>query len=147
MNLKNRINNFILCFKYPFLIPRNVWTGKKCDYFYSFTELDKFPNGWRKAFGIKFCEDLKKALSKLSKKSRKEFRILDIKEKWGILSISTNFVTEEIDEVLFKYEGISVSTCIHCGNKAEYESKGWISPYCEKCIKELNIKKYKKITS
>lgn len=38
--------------KYPFLLPRNRWTGKvQEDYDYSYTELDGMPDGWRKAFG------------------------------------------------------------------------------------------------
>ena len=41
-----------LCEKYPFLLPRNRWTGLvHPDYDYSYTELDAMPTGWRKAFG------------------------------------------------------------------------------------------------
>ena len=38
---------------FPFLLPRNRWTGKvPDDYDYSYTELDAMPEGWRTAFGL-----------------------------------------------------------------------------------------------
>ena len=43
---------------------------------------------------------------------------------------------EEVDKIINKYEYISYRTCIKCGRTAEYITKGWITPYCEKCIPE-----------
>ncbi len=48
----NKESNQKLIERFPFLIPRNRWTGKVPeDYDYSYTELDSMPDGWRKAFG------------------------------------------------------------------------------------------------
>ena len=50
----NKESNQKLIERFPFLIPRNRWTGKiPEDYDYSYTELDSMPDGWRKAFGSK----------------------------------------------------------------------------------------------
>ena len=49
-------SNHKLIERFPFLIPRNRWTGKVPeDYDYSYTELDSMPDGWRKAFGEQMC--------------------------------------------------------------------------------------------
>ena len=50
----NKESNQKLIERFPFLIPRNRWTGKVPeDYDYSYTELDSMPDGWRKALGSK----------------------------------------------------------------------------------------------
>ena len=50
----NKIKNYILIKKYPFLKPKNVWNEKvPKDYDYSYTELDMMPRGWKKSFGLK----------------------------------------------------------------------------------------------
>lgn len=66
-NLKKRYNNFIICMKYPFFWPRNVWTGKKCSGFFSFTELDHLPKGWYKAFGLQMAKEIQECLNKFHK--------------------------------------------------------------------------------
>ena len=50
-SLKQRWNNFILCIKYPVIIPRTMIKNRMCTNFFSHTWLDHFPKGWRKAFG------------------------------------------------------------------------------------------------
>lgn len=134
LNLKTRWNNLKLVHKYPFLYPRNVWTGKKVFTFYEYTMFDFMPKGWRKAFGLTFCEELKEALHKLPKDELKSFWIYDIKEKYGTLRISCTWYTKEIDDVISKYEKLSQKTCINCGKPAEVITRGWISPYCKECI-------------
>ena len=43
----NKESNQKLIERFPFLIPRNHWTGKVPeDYDYSYTELDSMPDGW-----------------------------------------------------------------------------------------------------
>ena len=55
--------NKALCERYPFLIPWNRFTGKFIkSYDYSFTELDSMEDGWRNAFGLKMCEEIRDAL-------------------------------------------------------------------------------------
>lgn len=110
----------------------------------TYTELDFMPEGWRKAFGIKMCDEIKKELKKY--KFLHKYRIAQIKEKYGSLrwydfGAPNN---SKIQEIIDKYEVISEKTCIDCGKPAKYRTNGWISPYCENCIKGV-IYTYDKI--
>jgi rubrerythrin len=96
--------------------------------------LDQMPRGWRIAFGIDLCKDLKEALIKDN--ALDEYKIVQIKEKYGGLRWYDNWSTNEICKVLDKYEELSYTTCIVCGKPAKYLSKGWICPFCEDCIDE-----------
>lgn len=111
--------------------------------FPTYTELDALDIGWRKAFGIQLCKDIKKALLKHGGiKLLLNFRILQIKEKWGFLHFYCNYSVDCINEIIFKYEGISEKTCINCGKPAIYRSRSWISPWCENCINKDKIEEY-----
>lgn len=105
----------------------------------TYTELDSMPRGWRKAFGIEMCKEIKQVL--LEKGGRKllcDYRIMDIKEKYGELRWYSNWTFEELEKVIDKYANKSVVTCIECGEKAVWMTdwKDWASPYCDKCIPE-----------
>ena len=139
-SLKQRWNNFILCIKYPVIIPRTMIKNRMCTNFFSHTWLDHFPKGWRKAFGIQFFKELQDALNKYPKEERKSFRIYDIKEKYGSLRVHPNWYTNEISQVIDKYERLSAKTCIDCGKKAHWLTKGWIMPLCNHCKKEYKHK-------
>lgn len=55
------LKNKKLCKRYPFLIVRD-WNDKP--FSYEFTYLDDMPEGWKKAFGMDMCEDIRKVLIK-----------------------------------------------------------------------------------
>lgn len=139
-NIKKRWNNFLLCIKYPIIIPRELNTNKMCTGFFSRTWLDSLPEGWRKAFGIKFFEELQNAVNQYPKEERKAFRIYNIKEKFGKLQIHLSMYTYEFDQIFNKYEKISAKTCVFCGNKAYWLTKGYIVPMCNHCKKEYKNK-------
>ena len=62
----------------------------------------------------------------------------DIKEKYGTLRLYAS-ATQEIQDVLDKYEYMSYGYCIGCGKPARYITKGWISYCCEECfLKDLS---------
>lgn len=126
--------NKALVERYPFLLPRNVWTDEVVEsYNYSWTLFDEIPKGWRDCFGIQLCEDLRAALVKINKLYT--FRFDQIKEKYGSLRLYSNWVTDEISEILMKYEHLSEHVCIQCGKvnvPMVYDS--WISPYCKNCF-------------
>lgn len=145
-NLKKRYNNFIICMKYPFFWPRNVWTGKKCSGFFSYTLLDYLPKGWYKAFGLQMAEEIQKCINKLPKNERKQIKITQIKEKYGKLCIYTTYTFSELDKIIFKYERLSEITCNVCGKIATHISIGYILPYCHDCKLQNKKIKYKKIT-
>lgn len=98
------------------------------------TELDFMPTGWRKAFGIQMCKEIKDALLKDGgRKLLRSYRIVDIKEKYGSLRWYDNYSSPRVWKVILKYEYISSYTCVICGDLAvgytpvEY----WKCPYCE----------------
>lgn len=124
--------------EYPFLLPRNRFTDQvSSDYDYSYTELDQLPIGWRKLFGEAICKDIKKALLEQGEDALYEYRILQIKEKYGSLRWYDSNTSEKIQEIIYKYEHISKYTCINCGRfQVPMLDDGWISPWCFDCYSE-----------
>ena len=125
--------------RYPFLLPdygRDARGRPSPDFDFSFTELDLMPHGWRIAFGEQMCEEIKKALL-TSGPSKEEgltalydYRILEIKEKYGQLRW---YDTGGVDEITEKYLKISERICVECGKPATRRSTHWICPYCDDC--------------
>ena len=126
------IKNFFICLRYPFLKCHNRWTDET--YGYSWLEIDSMPTGWRKAFGIKLCKELKRELKK--HKFLKKYRITQIKEKFGALRWYDAGNTDNGYKILSKYGQLSQETCIRCGKPATKIRCGYISPYCDDCISE-----------
>lgn len=147
---KQRQKNKKLCEHYPFLIPRHIWTDKvmwevsKLDWRYtvpySYTLLDTMPKGWREAFGEQMCEEIREALIK--ENYLYEYRVVQIKEKYGQLRWYDNGAPSEVYDIIDKYTKISECTCICCGRPATKISIGWISPYCNNCAKQLENGKW-----
>lgn len=136
--LLNKIikHNKKLINEFPFLLPINRWSGNILDdYDYSYTELDSLPKGWRIAFGYDICKEIKEDLVKNN--FLNDYRILQIKEKFGVLRWYDNSCPEgsNIQDIINKYEALSENICINCGKPADYVSKGWISYFCEDCVK------------
>lgn len=127
------IKNIILCIRFPFLIPNDLSGKKKYKKIIKYTNLDRVPDGWRKAFGIRLCKELKKVIKE---EKCKNIYFMDIKEKYGSLRFYTNIYNEKVEKILDKYDHISKYICIKCGKKATKISKGWISPFCDNCLKE-----------
>lgn len=132
---REQLKNWILCGKYPFLIPRYDWSGEIIeDYDYTSTYLDDIPIGWKKAFGEMMCEEIKQELIRCNYLD--EFRIIQAKEKFGQARIYTNGtpVGCKVLEIIDKYSVLSENICIICGKPdVPITNNGWISPYCKKC--------------
>lgn len=155
---------------YPFLMPYNRWTGLPPeDYDYAYTELDDMPDGWRKAFGIQMCDEIKECLITAEKnrnetpEERKKFtewyasnapedapddylhiwKFTQIKEKYGTLRLYPRFYgIGSLNDILNKYENMSARICIHCGKPATRISLGWISPWCDDCANTLSYERF-----
>ena len=109
----------------------------------TYTELDAMDTGWRKAFGIQMCKEIKDALLRTGgRKALMNYRIAQIKEKWGSLVWSDCGASQEVHKVVAKYEYISERTCISCGRPAKGLSRGWICPYCEDCAGDQELDEY-----
>lgn len=100
----------------------------------TYTELDAMPKGWRKCFGISMCKEIKASLKRHN--CLKEYRITQIKEKFGGLRWYNAAAPEEVYKIIQKYEYISEKTCIICGRPATKISTGYISPYCDDCYQQ-----------
>lgn len=165
------LNNVRLVIKYPFLLPRNVWTGKlnywdkawkaiKAGkfsevgywiYHFDHTKLDWMPDGWRKVFGEQMCEEIKQELIRCSKIMNvnksillNSYNITDIKEKYGTLRWydTGEPIMGKINEIVDKYERLSMCYCINCGKPVRYRTKGWIEYLCEDCAKKTIKSEY-----
>ena len=71
----------------------------------------------------------------------KEYYLMQIKEKYGGLRWYDNgFPQEGFEEYrnwINKYEELSFKTCINCGKSAIGFTKGWITPLCKECMKDM----------
>lgn len=140
---KQRKKNRELCEKYPFLIPRNVWTDKviwdKDIKKYSITLADEFPRGWWKAFGLMLCEELREDLIRCNYLYK--FRFNQIKEKYGHLRCYHNGIpiNSNADRIIDKYSNLSENICIRCGRPDVPMTNcvGWYSPHCYHCYKDI----------
>ena len=159
---KTRKYNKWLCKRYPFLIPRNVWTDKimwgRDKYFearyghkeyirfrrYSYTLVDEFMTGWWKAFGLLLCEELRDDLIKCGYLYK--FRFEQIKEKYGELRAYFAGVPRESDafNIIEKYTYLSNYICQYCGKPDTHQiDDGWIMTICEDCYNKMNNRRKK----
>lgn len=136
-----RIRNKKLCKRYPWLIPRNRWT----DYIswvkqpYDHTELDDMPKGWRIAFGDIWCEEIDKAIR--TSGHYNDFRVEQIKEKYGSLRTYFNWYVDKLDDVTNTFEVISEHVCARCGKLDVHviNDYGWYYPLCKECYEKGSI--------
>ena len=125
--------------EFPFLLPRNVWTGELDeDYDYSYTLLDFAPVGWKKLF-LQCCRDLAIQLTKERKLNK--FRFTQIKEKYNTLRMYNNGCSQECHDILLKYEYLSSFVCQKCGKPADYETEGWLTSLCKDCFEKQGLEK------
>ena len=130
-----KIYNKALCERYPFLIVHNNWTRipeEDCNYII----LDLMPSGWRRAFGLQMCEEIRRILIEYD--FLYDYEIVDIKEKYGELRWYDFGAPDEVYNIINKYRKLSKKICICCGQPATKISMGWISPWCDKCADKLS---------
>lgn len=106
----------------------------------AFTEWDSLKQypGWYNKFGQELLDEIYHQLKKEGLLYK--FRIYDIKEKFGVLEIYTNRISNEVYNIISKYRKLSWDTCILCGKPSEVYTTSWISPYCNDCIDKLERK-------
>ena len=122
---------------FPFLLPRNRWTGLVSDtYDFSYNEMINMPHGWAVAFGYEMLCELRQEL--LSANFLDDYRISDIKEKYGTLRWYDFGNTEKGHQIINKYCTISAHVCIMCGQPATHMTRDWVSYFCAKCGKKLD---------
>lgn len=82
------------------------------------------------------CEDLRKIL--INKRYLSKYKITDMKEKYGSLSIHDNGHFEEMDDIITKYEVLSEYICCDCGKPdvSLVNCLGYIQPLCRNCLEK-----------
>lgn len=64
----------------------------------------------------------------------KNFKFVQIKEKFGGLRVYTQNSSLEIEDIIQDYEHISYYVCSKCGKPAQLQTTGYILPYCKECV-------------
>ena len=123
--LRKTIANTIICHRYPFL--KHYSDSRK--FFIRSCWFDAIEPGWRH-IALQMFEEIKRAMAI----EQVSFRILGIKEKDGSMCINYSAGGEDIHKIITKYEYISFHTCVKCGRPAYGYTKGWVEPYCKKCM-------------
>ncbi len=72
------------------------------------------------------------------------FRITQVKEKFGNLSVYCNNYTDDIDEVIDRMEEEASTICELCGSpEGKLRTDGWLVVRCDKCQEDWFAKQYK----
>lgn len=117
--------------RYPFLVPRNVWTDEiPDDYDYSYIRGQELPNGWFSLF-IQMCEDIRQPL--IDNNYIDRFRFTQIKEKYNRMTCYHNGAPQQVDDTINTYSVISGYICTKCGLPATHETQGYIASLCTDC--------------
>lgn len=120
--------------EYPYLLPRKMTTGEAhpdYDYAYIVGEHD-LPEGWMELF-LQCCEDIKEPLQRADYIDK--FRFTQVKEKFGRMTLYTYGATDEVLDIINKYEFLSQQVCSVCGIPATVMTYGWICPYCAEHVR------------
>jgi hypothetical protein len=120
--------------RYPFLLPRNVFTDELSeDYDYSYIwGIGEIPEGWEKLF-LQLCEDIRQPL--IDANYLDKFRFTQIKEKYNRLECYNNGAPEKVYRIIDKYSVMAGYICTICGKPATFETHGYFASYCDSCFK------------
>lgn len=106
--------------------------------------LDWLPKGWVRSFVPQLKQELRETLGVFAD----DFQIIQTKEKYGMLRLYWTWKDREyteheikrmsilydyIEEVITKYEYISMNICMNCGN----ENTNLCQILCDECYKNL----------
>lgn len=140
--------------RFPFLLPRNVWTGEVSkDYDYTYIRgIGEIPKGWNKLF-LQMCEDIRQPL--IDANYLDEFMFSQIKDKYNRMECYHFGAPEKVYDIINKYSIMAGYVCTRCGKPATCETQGWIESFCDDCWKDfvrhervewLEFKPYYKVT-
>ena len=129
--LLNNKNIKELVERYPFLLPRDIFTDQLPEgYDYSYIKYLEIPDGWYKLF-FQMCEDIRQPL--IDAGWLDKFRFTQVKEKYNEMRCYCTGAPKEVDDILEKYEQMSYYVCTECGAKAKYETTDYLASFCRTC--------------
>ena len=127
---ENQKEIYNICMEYPFLIPRDIDGSIDEEFEYMYLNLE-IPVGWAKLF-FQMCSDIKPLLEKEGVMD--DFYFLQVKEKFNTLRCYSNgAASQEVEDIIAKYEHMAYYICCECGKPAIYETQGYWLSYCEDC--------------
>lgn len=74
----------------------------------------------------RLCEDLEKLVNK-------DYKLEQVKEKFGTLRWYDNFSSVETNERIGRAEEESARTCELCGQSGTLRGRNWVRTLCERC--------------
>lgn len=120
--------------RYPYLIPRNIWTDKEVENYTYVRGEHELPQGWFNLF-LQMCEDIRQPL--IDAGYFDKFRFTQIKEKYNTMRCYNFGAPEAVRKIIQKYEIMSQYICTRCGKVADYETSGYIESFCADCWKNF----------
>ncbi len=120
--------------RFPFLACTDKDTLRGDDF--SRTWLDYMPRGWKRSIGLCLCEELREEIIRIDRSLLNVYRVSQVKEKFGRLKWRAVNYSDQMEDILTKYEIISMYTCVSCGKiNVPVFDDGMISPFCKDCFK------------
>lgn len=106
--------------------------------------------GWLDEFD-KMCGEIVAALEEVGYDPKRNFKFLQVKEKFGELRVYWTLVANDEDDPEPQYNPTydkihdivrthceaTGKLCCRCGAPATKKTKGWVLPYCEPCFNEF----------
>lgn len=132
-----KLKNKKLVKKYPWLALKD-WYSRKIDYAYIHWGCTQ---GWDRAYGDMYLKELGKAVERCGCKH--SFQIYEIKEKFGQHRVYCDIPSQEVADIVDKYEKLSENICVGCGKPdvPMINNNHWFLPTCYDCFK-LSIRYY-----
>ena len=66
-----------------------------------------------------------------------DLEVLQVKEKWGSLTIYLSYYFPEVEKLINEYEEKSLAICEKCGSQDQVDMRnihGWYTTLCQKCF-------------
>lgn len=83
------------------------------------------------------CEELDKLIKEKYPQFKSCFEVTQVKEKFGGLRFYVSSASEEMYDLISRYEEKSYSICEICGSKnAKIRDGGWVVTLCDTCNKK-----------
>ena len=123
---------------FPYLIPRNVYTG-------DIIESDKpyilgfEGTGWERLF-LLYCKHMREHL--LAANALETFQFTQLKEKYGSMRLYDTGAPSSAYAVGLEniYEYLGTVVCYRCGELTKYVTEGYVEYLCSSCKKKLKKK-------
>ena len=88
----------------------------------------EFGNGWNQLYN-RLCDEIKPY----------GVKVIQAKEKYSLMRVYVEPYSEELEQIIDKYEVLSGTVCEHCGNAGKLRSDlSWVQTLCENCYNEIN---------